>query len=133
MAWGNKPGESPQRSNADGGTLSFIGSEVNITGNVDATGDMHVDGGVDGDLTCGTLTLGQSGRVKGNITAQRATIAGSVDGTISAAELIIEKSARLTGDLSYESVSIETGAKVDGRLNQRGSANELKLVTAIAD
>jgi cytoskeletal protein CcmA (bactofilin family) len=133
MAWGTKAGETPTRSG--GGALSFIGDEVTITGNLDAAGDVHVDGTIQGDLTCGQLILGQSGVVKGNITAARATLAGSVEGTVTAGDLVVEKSARLSGDLSYDNVSIETGAKVDGRLTQRGTAatGELKLVTAIND
>jgi cytoskeletal protein CcmA (bactofilin family) len=132
MAWGNKTGDTPTR--ASGGALSFIGSEVTITGNLDAAGDVHIDGTVEGDVTCGLVILGASGNVKGNITAERASIAGSVNGTVTAGELLVEKTARLTGDLSYDNVSIETGAKVDGRLTQRVSpTSELKLVTAIND
>ncbi len=130
MAWGSKSGDAPARSG--GGTLSFIGAEVTITGNLDASGDIHIDGTVQGDVTCGLCILGASGHVKGNITAERASIAGTVEGTVTAGELLVEKSARLTGDLSYDNVSIETGAKVDGRLTQRAAqASELKLVTVV--
>jgi cytoskeletal protein CcmA (bactofilin family) len=130
MAWGAKSGEgSSARSGSS--TMSFIGGEVTITGNVKASGDMHVDGVIEGDLTCGSLMLGASGRVVGNISAERATIAGAVEGTVSAKELMIEKSARISGDVAYAAISIETGAKVDGRLAQRGAATgELKLVAA---
>jgi cytoskeletal protein CcmA (bactofilin family) len=128
MAWGGKNGEAgPARGS---GSLSFIGNEVTITGNVQASGDMHVDGTIDGDLACGTLTLGESGRVKGNISAERATLAGTVEGTVSAGELIVEKAARISGDVSYANISVEAGAKIDGRLSQRGatSSGDLKLV-----
>ena len=133
MAWGAKASDGPAKTG--GGALSFIGNEVTITGNLDAAGDIHVDGTVEGDITCGQLILGQNGSVTGNITAQRATLAGAVQGSVTAGELIVEKAARLSGDLSYDSVSIENGAKVDGRLTQRsaGSVGELKLVTAIND
>jgi cytoskeletal protein CcmA (bactofilin family) len=133
MAWGSKAGGDAPVRTSSGSALSFIGSEVTITGNVNATGDMHVDGTIEGDLTCGQLILGGSGRVKGHITAQRATLGGTVEGTVTAGEMIVERSAQLSGDLSYDSVSIETGAKVDGRLTQRASsgAGELKLVSAI--
>jgi cytoskeletal protein CcmA (bactofilin family) len=133
MAWGGKANEGPARPS--GGALSFIGNEVTITGNLDAAGDIHVDGTVKGDISCGQLILGTNGSVTGNITAERATLAGSVEGTVTAGELIIEKAARLSGDLSYDNVSIENGAKVDGRLTQRSanSGGELKLVTAIND
>ena len=98
------------------------------------SGDIHLDGDVQGDIACGSLTLGAQGCVKGNVSAQRATIAGAVEGTVVATELVIEKTARIQGDVAYESISIETGARVDGRLSQKGPpAGELKLVSAGAD
>lgn len=125
MAWGSK-GES---SVAASGSMSFIGNEVTVTGNVKAGGDLHIDGIVEGDLECRSLTLGASGRVKGNITAQKATLGGTVEGSVNVAALTVEKSARLSGDVSYENIAVETGARVDGRLTQRGAAGgELKLV-----
>lgn len=129
MAWGSKTegGTTPQ---AKGG-MSFVGSEVTIAGNVSGQGDVHLDGTIEGDLTCNILILGPGGRIKGNIQAAKATIAGMVEGTVDARELVVEKSARVRGDLAYESVSIETGAQVDGRLTQRGGGDHgLKLVMA---
>ena len=128
MAWGGKAGEDANKS-GKGGMLSFIGSEVTIFGNIAGNGDIHLDGAVEGDIHCASLILGVASRIKGNITADRATLAGMVSGTVNATTLIVEKSARISGDLSYESVSIETGAQVDGRLTQRGSNEaQLKLV-----
>lgn len=129
MAWGTKSGESgsaPPR----GGTLSFIGAEVSISGNISGGGDIHLDGTVEGDLACNALILGPGGRVRGNVSATTATLAGAVEGTVDARTLVIEKSARIAGDLSYESLSIENGAQVDGRLSQRGGESGLKLVVA---
>jgi cytoskeletal protein CcmA (bactofilin family) len=114
--------------------MSFIGSEVSITGNISAAGDIHLDGAVQGDIACAALTVGGSGHVKGNVLAQRATIAGAVEGAIVATELVIERSARILGDVSYESISIETGARVDGRLSQKAApSGELKLVAAAGE
>jgi cytoskeletal protein CcmA (bactofilin family) len=130
MAWGSKSegGAPPQ---AKGG-MSFIGSEVTIAGNVSGQGDLHLDGTIEGDLACNVLILGSGGRVKGNIQAAKATVAGQVEGTVDARELLVEKTAKIRGDLSYESISIETGAQVDGRLTQRGGGADhgLKLVMA---
>jgi cytoskeletal protein CcmA (bactofilin family) len=127
MAWGNKGSEGGPPSS--GGSLSFIGGEVSITGNVSGQGDLHLDGAVDGDVACKSLILGPSGRIKGNISADRATIGGTVEGTVNAVTLIVEKSARVSGDLGYQNVSVENGAQVDGRLTQRNTTpGELKLV-----
>jgi cytoskeletal protein CcmA (bactofilin family) len=80
-------------------------------------------------VACKSLILGPSGRIKGNISADRATIGGTVEGTVNAVTLIVEKSARVSGDLVYQNVSVENGAQVDGRLTQRNTTpGELKLV-----
>ena len=127
MAWGSKLDVAPRT----GGGMSFIGGEVSITGNISASGDIHLDGAVQGDIACASLTIGTSGQLKGNVLAQRATIAGAIEGAVVATELVIEKTARIAGDVSYESISIETGARVDGRLSQKAAqTGELKLVSA---
>ena len=128
MAWGGKS-DAGSGASGKGGALSFIGSEVTISGNISGNGDLHLDGTVEGDIHCASLILGPGGRIKGNISADKALLAGAVGGTVNARTLVVEKSARISGDLSYESVSIETGAQVDGRLSQRGGEGQLKLVS----
>ncbi len=114
------------------GTLSFLGSEVTVTGNIGGQGNLHIDGRVDGDVNCASLIIGNSGQVNGNITADEAKIAGAVTGTVAAKVLTIEASARITGDLSYDSVSVETGAQVDGRVKRltRDEPGGLKLIAS---
>jgi cytoskeletal protein CcmA (bactofilin family) len=132
MAWGNKgtEGAAPVRG-ASG--MSFLGREVTINGNIAGGGDLHIDGEINGDVACATLVLGGEGRVNGNIHAQKATIAGAVEGTVNADTVIVERSGRVKGDLAYTSVSIETGAQVEGRLTQKGGGGELKLVSSAGE
>lgn len=127
--------KSPTASSKQAG-LSIIGHDVTITGNVSATGDLHLDGTIEGDISCATITLGANGRVKGHIAADKAQIAGQVEGTIAVRELSIDATARITGDMSYSNVSIATGAHVDGRVSHRAAgdeANPLKLVGQAAE
>jgi cytoskeletal protein CcmA (bactofilin family) len=114
------------------GAMSFLGAEVTVTGNIGGQGNLHIDGRVDGDVNCASLIVGNSGQVNGNITADDAKIAGTVTGTVAAKVLTIEASARITGDLSYDSVSVETGAQVDGRVKRltREDAGGLKLIAS---
>ncbi len=138
MAWGSNESKGNATSagaKKGGGMLSFIGSEVTVTGNISGSGDIHLDGVVDGDVACKTLTLGSGGRVRGNIVADRATLGGTVDGTVSASTLTIEKSARISGDLAYDNVSIETGAQVDGRVAHRAGSgqSEPKLLSVVGE
>ena len=98
-----------------GSTFSVIGGDVVIKGDIEASADLHVDGKVQGDLVCASLVQGESSSIEGAITAETARLSGSVKGTITARELVILKSARIEGDVRYEALTIEHGAKVDGR------------------
>ena len=110
------------RSNSSG-SFSVIGEDVSITGDVTATTELHVDGTINGDLTCASLVQGEGSTVKGAIKAESARLAGTVDGSIDARELVILRSATIKGDVHYDALTIEQGAQVDGRFATRGSGS----------
>jgi cytoskeletal protein CcmA (bactofilin family) len=114
--------------------FSIIGGDVVISGNVEASVDLHVDGKVDGDISCAALVQGPDSCIKGHVSAKSARIGGLIEGSISADELIIESTARITGDVSYDVVSIATGGQIDGSMSHMSSARaaELKLVKSDA-
>ena len=111
----SKGGKAAGASGRSGATFSYIGSEVTVTGDIATESELHLDGKVIGDVSCGALTQGQSGEVRGNIKAVEARLAGLVDGAVEAGTLTLEASARVTGDILYESLSVAAGAEVDGR------------------
>lgn len=100
---------------ASGSTFSVIGADVTITGNLAASADLHIDGTVDGDITCKSLVQGEKSAINGAVVAETARLAGMVTGSITARELVILKSARINGDVHYDALTIEQGAEVDGR------------------
>ena len=110
--------------------FSLIGGDVTISGNISASVDLHVDGVVEGDISCAALVQGADSRIIGHVTAQSARLAGLVDGSITAEELVVERSARITGDVRYERITIEAGSRIDGHFAHKdnGPAAELKLI-----
>lgn len=102
-------------------TFSVIGSDVTITGNVAASTELHVDGNVEGDISCASLVQGEGSVVKGVIQAESARLSGTVTGSISARELVILKTARIDGDVHYDALTIEQGASVEGRFAPRAA------------
>ncbi len=98
-----------------GATFSVIGADVSIKGDIEASADLHVDGKVEGDITCASLVQGEQSRIEGVIAAESARLSGAVKGTISVRQLVVLKTARIEGDVHYESLTIEQGAHVDGR------------------
>lgn len=112
---------------SEAGSFSIIARDVRIAGNIAAGDDVQINGTVEGDVHCVNLTLGESGRVVGSITAETIVVAGAVDGPISATKVALVSTAQVSGDVSYQEVSIEPGARISGKLlwNQ---PNTLKLV-----
>jgi cytoskeletal protein CcmA (bactofilin family) len=119
------PQASPQaRNNMRGGsghTFSIIASDVEIVGNLSAKVDLHIDGKVQGDVTCGSLVQGEGSLISGKVTAQSARLSGKVEGSIEAGDLVIEASARIAGDVLYENLTIAPGGQVEGQFKHRAS------------
>ncbi len=105
-----------------GHTFSVIASDVEITGNLSAKVDLHIDGKIHGDVTCGSLVQGEGSVIVGKVVAETARLSGKVDGSIEAGELIIEASARISGDVLYQSLTIAPGGMVEGKFKHRGSS-----------
>ena len=100
-------------------TFSVIGSDVVITGNISAKVDLHVDGRVEGDISCASLVQGEASSIHGAITAETARLAGTVNGSVDARDLVITATANVTGDVSYETITIEQGGHVDGQFRHK--------------
>ncbi|HMT40259.1 polymer-forming cytoskeletal protein [Sphingorhabdus sp.] len=104
-----------------GHTFSVIASDVEITGNLSAKVDLHIDGKINGDVTCGSLVQGEGSVISGKVVAETARLSGKVDGSIEAGDLVIEASARISGDVVYQSLTIAPGGMVEGKFKHRGS------------
>jgi cytoskeletal protein CcmA (bactofilin family) len=102
-----------------GSTFSVLGADTAIKGDVTASADLHLDGKVEGDVTCTSLVQGETGEIVGAVSAESARLAGTVRGSISARELVVLKTARIFGDVHYDALTIEQGAQVEGKFAPR--------------
>ncbi|MCJ2183622.1 polymer-forming cytoskeletal protein [Novosphingobium sp. 1949] len=101
-------------------TFSMLGADTVITGNIEATVDLHIDGTITGDIACSSLVQGKDSAITGAIRAESVRIAGSVRGTIAARDVVILSSATIEGDVAYDSLTVEQGARIEGRLSPNG-------------
>ncbi len=110
--------------------FTVIASDVTIVGNITAKADLHVDGCIEGDVTCASLIQGPESKISGKINTTNARLSGTIDGSIEADELVIEGNAKIKGDVKYMNVSIESGASLDCKFQHVATANGvgLKLV-----
>ncbi|HLC64281.1 MAG TPA: polymer-forming cytoskeletal protein [Patescibacteria group bacterium] len=101
---------------------TIIGPSVKVEGDFNGDGDVIVEGIVVGNLTTKNhLKVGKGARVQAKVTAQSAFIAGEIIGNITAEERIeLTASARVKGDITTNSLSIEKGARVNGKITMNG-------------
>lgn len=102
---------------------TIIGPSVKVQGDFTGDGDVIVEGIVVGNLkTKNHLKIGSGAKVQAEIEAQSAFIAGEVIGNINVLEEIeITASAKVKGDISASLISVEKGAKINGRLSMNGA------------
>ena len=95
--------------------LSILSGNLRVTGSLVTEGDIQIDGIVEGDVTSGSVTVGSSGSVSGEIKADTARILGRVQGRITARSVMLMSTAHVEGDVHHETISIENGARIEGR------------------
>ena len=95
---------------------SILGPEVEIKGDVNVTGDLLIYGKVFGNINSkGTVNSANGSLVKGNITAENASISGEVQGDLDIeSKIVLGKNSYLSGNLKAAIITIEEGAKFDG-------------------
>ena len=118
---------------SSGGSLELIG---NVTGNIDILGKLNVTGSIQGNSkaaeiyaegaringeinSAGSVKIGQSSVVIGNIFANSAVIAGAVKGDIDVhGPVVLDTSAIVMGNIKSKSVQINNGAVIEGMCSQ---------------
>jgi cytoskeletal protein CcmA (bactofilin family) len=109
---------------------TLIGSETSITGDLQFSGGLRIDGELHGNITesnmnPSTLILSEHGKVEGAISASKLVINGNVIGPVKASQFIeLQTKAHITGDVYYKSLEMHTGAVVEGRLVYTGDVDE---------
>jgi cytoskeletal protein CcmA (bactofilin family) len=113
-------------------TFSVLGADVAVRGDITASAELHIDGHVEGDITCSGLVQGEASTIQGAIRAQTARLAGTVRGNIEVDQLVVLKTARIHGDVKYDVLTIEQGAHIDGRFSHGLEAVETDATLNLA-
>jgi cytoskeletal protein CcmA (bactofilin family) len=77
---------------------------------------LHVEGMIKGTVTTEAVNIGITGAVEGKIQCTSLQIKGAFVGEARCQELIIANKARVRGTITYETLSIQRGAYVEGEL-----------------
>ena len=118
-AAGGPQGKRTMRSSAP----SIISTDLIVNGTLTSTGDIQIDGRVEGDVRSSGLVIGEKALIHGEILADDVTIRGKVQGGIRARKVLLCATSHVEGNILHEAFSVEAGAFFEG--NCRHSDNPL--------
>jgi cytoskeletal protein CcmA (bactofilin family) len=98
---------------------SVLSSDLLITGNLKTTGDILVEGQVDGDIRAHLLTVGEGATVKGEVIADDVVVNGRVIGRVRGLKVRLTSTARVEGDIIHKTIAIESGAHFEGSVQRQ--------------
>jgi len=100
-------------------TPSVLSSDLIIKGNLKTTGDLQIEGMVDGDIRAHLLTVGEGATVKGEIVADDVVVNGRIIGRVRGLKVRLTSTARVEGDIIHKTIAIESGAHFEGSVQRQ--------------
>ena len=113
-------------TNTKEGVETIVGPSLKVKGNFKGKGNIIVEGEVEGSLkTEGYVYVGDKAKITANIEAKTSRIGGVVTGNVKIKEhLDVVKSAQINGDIECASLSVEKGAKINGKCSMGADTKE---------
>ncbi|MEO0426118.1 MAG: polymer-forming cytoskeletal protein [Pseudomonadota bacterium] len=98
---------------------SLLSSDLMIKGNVETSGDIQIEGTVEGDVRAHLLTVGDSAVIRGEIVAEDVVVNGKVVGRVRGLKVRLTSSAVVEGDIVHKTIAIESGAHFEGSVQRQ--------------
>lgn len=98
---------------------SILSSDLTVTGNLKTTGDIQVEGTVEGDIRAHLLTVGETANIRGEVVADDIVVNGRIQGTVRGLKVRLTSTARVEGDIIHKTIAIESGAQFEGTVQRQ--------------
>ncbi|MDO8618260.1 MAG: polymer-forming cytoskeletal protein [Candidatus Uhrbacteria bacterium] len=114
----SKHGSSYDGKASDEGATTVIARGVKVEGEFTSQSDVLIEGEVHGTFsTAGMLTVGSEAKIKADVKAGSAMVSGTIEGNVIVTKhLDVKATAKIMGDVTTETVMIESGAILSGRM-----------------
>ena len=93
---------------------SILSADMRVVGDISSQGEVQIDGTVEGDVRAKSVLVGESADIKGELLAEQIQIHGRINGLVKSRVVHLARTAHVVGDILHESMSIETGAFLEG-------------------
>ncbi|SMH57018.1 polymer-forming cytoskeletal protein [Maritimibacter sp. HL-12] len=98
---------------------SSLSADLVVKGNMKSTGDIVIEGTVEGDIRAHMLTVGESATVKGEVVADDVVVNGRIIGRLRGLKVRLTATARVEGDIVHKTIAIESGAHFEGSVQRQ--------------
>ena len=108
-----------------------MSSDLTIKGNLTTSGDIQIEGVLEGDIKAHLLTVGETATVKGEVIADDVIVNGRVIGCVRGLKVRLTSTAKVEGDVIHKTIAIESGAHFEGSVKRHDNPlNKEKRVTS---
>ncbi|MGC6472242.1 MAG: bactofilin family protein [Parvibaculales bacterium] len=97
---------------------SILSADLTISGQIVSSGDIQIDGNIEGEILSSSVTIGQTAHVKGEIAGEDIIVKGRVKGTIYGKKVHLCDTAYVEGDIVHEALAIENGSYFNGSVRR---------------
>lgn len=98
---------------------SVLSADLTVVGNLRTTGDIQVEGTVEGDIRAHLLTVGETATIRGEIVADDIVVNGRVIGRVRGLKVRLTSTAKVEGDIIHKTIAIESGAHFEGSVQRQ--------------
>jgi cytoskeletal protein CcmA (bactofilin family) len=96
-------------------SVSIIGADLTIAGNLICKGEVQVDGTVEGDIQGSNVVIGENAMITGSISGEEVIVRGHVVGSVYSRRVMLQTTSQVEGDIFHQALSIEQGAMFEGK------------------
>lgn len=113
--------------------VSVISKALKITGQLESTENIQIEGEVDGDIRAVSVKVGANAKVKGTVYGDEVELSGTIDGKIEAKKVVLTSSARMSGDVIHQDITIQSGAYIFGHCRPEFGKTDTKTAAPQKD
>jgi len=103
-----------------GPDLAIVGQKITLV----CKTALVIAGEVTGDVHGDDVTVGETGKVTGSVSARNLTILGEINGQLRGETVALHSTARINGDIVQKNLIIAEGAQFDGRVRSAKDASD---------
>jgi cytoskeletal protein CcmA (bactofilin family) len=107
-----------------GPDLAIVGQKITLV----CQTSLVIAGEVSGDVHGDDVTVGETGKVTGTVSARNLSVHGEINGQLRAETVALYSTARINGDIMQKNLVIAEGAQFDGRVRSAKDASDWQPV-----